>query len=105
MNKITIYGASDDLVEVEGYISDEFSAYGPWSGKLTAPNGDSLRIRAEFCKPGSESEWQLSIENTGTFPDWPIRFGVRPDRDGDPALVIDVPDGTTMTDDDSEEGN
>lgn len=28
MSTITIYGASDDLIEIEGAISEEFDAYG-----------------------------------------------------------------------------
>jgi hypothetical protein len=94
MAEITIYGASDDLVEVEGYIRDEFEAYKPWKGTLIAPNGDRLIIRAEFSKAGAEADWTLSIENTGTYPSWPIKFGERPDREGDPAIIIDVPEGT-----------
>ena len=96
---VTIYGASDDLLEVEGSIAgaDEYGAYGgPVSGTLVAPNGDALIVRAEFCKPGAPGDWTLSIENTNTFPDWPIRFGERPDQGSDPALIIEVPDGTVF---------
>ncbi len=30
------------------------------------------------------------VENSGTWPSWPIRYVDRPDRDGDPAIEIDV---------------
>lgn len=30
MGTVTIYGASDDLIEVDGAIREEFSAYGEW---------------------------------------------------------------------------
>ena len=96
---VTIYGASDDLLEVYGDIAgaDEYGAYGgPVMGTLTSPDGDSLIVRAEYCKPGAPGEWTLSIENTDTFPDWPIKFGERPNRDGDPALIIEVPEGTVF---------
>ena len=92
---ITIYGASDDLVEVEGDIRDEFDCLKGWAGRLIAPDGDSLIIRAEYLGRG-ETDWLLSIENTGTYPAWPIRFGERPDRQGDPALIIDAPAGTVL---------
>lgn len=96
---VTIYGASDDLVEVEGDIegADEFNAYGAWSGTLESPAGDSLIVRAEFCKPGATCDWTVSVENTETYPAWPIMFSERPDREGDPALIIEVPVGTILT--------
>lgn len=96
MSTLTIYGASDDLVEVEGEFSEEFGAYGGWRGRVVAPNGDSLIVTAEFDKPGSTADWTLSVENTGTWPDWPMHFAERPDREGDPALVLDVPAGTIV---------
>lgn len=96
MSELTIYGASDDLVELEGAISEEFDAYGPWSGTLTSPDGEQLTIRAEYGRAGAPAEWTLSIENTDTYPTWPIRFGERPDREGDPAIIIDIPAGTTI---------
>lgn len=95
MAEVTIYGVSDDLVEFEGAISEEFGAYGPWAGTLTSPDGDQLTIRAEYGV-SAVTEWLLSIENTGTYPAWPIRFGERPDREGDPAIIIDIPAGTTI---------
>lgn len=95
---VTIYGASDDLVEFEGAINEEFNTYGPWTGLLVDPKyGDSLIVRAEYCKAGANSEWTLSVENTDRPCEWPIRFGKRPDRDEDPAIHITVPDGTTIT--------
>lgn len=93
---IIIYGASDDLVEFEGAIRDEFDAYGPWVGQLTSPDGESLIIRAEFGAPAAATDWKLSIENTATYPAWPIRFGERPGCEGDPAIIITAPTGTTI---------
>lgn len=97
--EVTIYGASDDLVEVEGQIegADEYDALSGWVGALTSPDGESLVVRAEYCKPGSRAEWTVGVENTETYPAWPIRFAERPDREGDPALVIIVPVGTVLT--------
>jgi hypothetical protein len=97
MSKMTIYGASDDLVEVEGEFSEEFSAYGPWEGRVLAPNGDALTVFAEFSASGSyRADWTIGVQNTGTWPAWPMYFAGRPDREGDPALVIDVPVGTIV---------
>ncbi|MDE8648180.1 hypothetical protein PXH69_24745 [Rhodococcus qingshengii] len=100
---LTMYGASDDLVEFEGAISEEFQAYDAWAGLLTAPNGETLIVRAEFGKDGSDSAWTLAVENTSTLAQWPVQFAVRPDHinndddDRDPAIRITVPTGTTIT--------
>ena len=97
MAELVIYGASDDLVETEGVFREEFSAYGPWRGKVLAPNGDALVVTAEFGATGLyRHDWTLGVENSGTWPAWPIRFGERPDREGDPAIIIDVPAGTIV---------
>jgi len=97
MSKLTIYGASDDLIEVEGVFREEFNAYEKWEGRVIAPNGDALTVFAEFGARGAyKADWTIGIQNTGTWPNWPIRFEDRPDREGDPALVLDVPDGTIV---------
>ena len=98
MAELIFYGASDDLVEFGGVISDEFGAYDarPWRGRLTGPGGDSLILTAEFDRPGTQAEWTLGVENSGTWPSWPICFTERPDREGDPAIIIDVPEGTKI---------
>lgn len=96
MNTITIYGASDDLVEIEGAFSEEFDALSAWRGRVVAPDGESLIVTAEFGKSDSDAEWTLGVENSGTWPAWPIRFAERPDREGDPAIVIEVPAGTIV---------
>ena len=97
MSTLVIYGASDDLIEVEGEFREEFNAYGRWVGRVIAPDGDALTVTAEFGAGGSyRADWTLGIENTGSWPNWPIHFADRPDNDGDPALVIIVPEGTIV---------
>jgi len=96
---LTFYGASDDLatVEIDGVPVEEFDAYNkPWRGLVAAPDGESLAFTAEFGRIGQHADWTLGIENTGTWPSWPIQFGNRPDRDDDPALIIEVPEGATI---------
>ncbi|MCC3299422.1 hypothetical protein [Arthrobacter caoxuetaonis] len=94
-NSILIYGASDDLVEVEGAISDEFDCWDKtWKGRLKAPDGAFLVVSALY---GSEG-WDLNVsapEGSG-FPDWPVSFCPRPDRRDDPAVRIAVPEGTSI---------
>ncbi|PBC38570.1 hypothetical protein CJ179_38920 [Rhodococcus sp. ACS1] len=95
MPELIIYGASDDLVELEGYIEDEFyvDEANEFHGSLVGPGG-SLGIFAKFGWRG----WELSVtalENDGHAP-WPFHFGDRPDRPEDPAIFIDVPEGTKL---------
>lgn len=96
--QVTIYGASDDLVEVEGDIegADEYDTYDKWEGALVAPDGSGLLITAEFVGRNG-TDWQLFIGNwQDSYPAWPVVFGQRPDREGDPAIIVTVPDGTRL---------
>ena len=103
MSDLIIYGVSDDLVELYGAIRKEFIAPGVdgWTGRLTAPDGSNLLVVAKFW-----SAWEFTIEDGSTpRPPWPIRTGRRGDYDKsehrahtaeNPALIIDVPEGTTV---------
>lgn len=99
-NTITIYGASDDLIEVEGYVSEEFDIYGLGTVDviLTAPDGATLTIEVGFCEVNTDG-WAIVLQSHGDqTPPWPIRFVPRPgaNSEGDPAIQINVPDGTTV---------
>ena len=94
-NDVTFYGASDDLVEFDGAIRAEFTS-DQWRGLLTAPDGDALILTAEFGNSAGLVDWVLGIENSDTWPSWPIAFTTRPDREGDPAIRITVPEGTRV---------
>ena len=94
MSTITIYGASDDLVEVEGEFEEEFTAYNGWRGRVVAPSGQNLIVTAEYSKTGGDY-WTLGVETTGTWPAWDIQFAEAP-HEGTPALIIEVPAGTIV---------
>ena len=94
MSTITIYGASDDLVEVEGEFSEEFGAYNGWRGRVVSPSGQNLIVTAEYSKEGQD-HWTLGIETADTWPAWSIQFAEAP-REGDPAIIIEVPAGTVV---------
>jgi hypothetical protein len=99
VSTITFYGVSDDLAsfDIDGRPAEEFDAYNKrWRGVIEAPDGDSLAVTAEFGRLGPHAGWTLGVENTGSWPSWPIQFGNRPDRDDDPALIIEAPDGATI---------
>ena len=92
---ITFYGASDDLVEFEGGVDEEFDLpFGSkWRGLLVAPNGEQISLTAKFGRQG----WELGVIATEDgYPSWPITFSERPGSGGDPAIVIDAPLGTEV---------
>lgn len=101
MATVLIYGASDDLVEVEGAIkgADEFNVYGLWQADLVHVNeeGDeeSLRVSVEFGR-GSGMAWQIDVSAVDSYPSWAVTFGERPDREGDPSVSIEVPEGSFL---------
>lgn len=68
----TIYGASDDLIELDGAIYDEFSAYDVTS-QLAFDNGAILTIRYD-----DDGIWR--IENTNHHPS--VTITRCEDRDG-----------------------
>ena len=59
MAKITIYGASDDLIEIEGAISEELNVYD--SGFLHFNEGTVVSVVYD-----EEGLWKLSVVKQGT---------------------------------------
>lgn len=96
-DQITIYGASDDLIEVEGAFTEEYELRRDGTRlRLTAPDGERLDVALDFCNRaiGGDLEWNIAVAAVDRYPSWPIRFHERPGREGDPAVTIDVPAGT-----------
>lgn len=99
---ITIYGASDDCIEVVGCEgADEFyvDGKGQWQGDLVAPGGTGqMRVRAEY-DPDQSGCWVISLSQTDEsvpFPDW--GNGVEQATNGYSTLVrVDSPEGTRLT--------
>ena len=50
---ITIYGASDDLVEVEGCKGAGEFCTDDWQGELVAPDGSQMRVYARYDAAGA----------------------------------------------------
>ncbi|MEV4127107.1 hypothetical protein [Nocardia sp. NPDC049707] len=101
LHTLRIYGASDDLLELEDYIHDEYEVYRPTTLVLTAPSGAQLAIEADFCPVGSSltdvgDGWVLTVQHADPAWTYPVRLNVRPDRDSDPAIELDVPEGTSI---------
>lgn len=97
--KIRIYGASDDLIEVEGCEgADEFNSYerGPvmWRGDLHAPDGDAMRAYALY-----DGCWSIAlgqVDEGKPLPDWDIEI-LQIGRYSSMAQ-IDAPEGTKLVD-------
>ena len=94
--EIMIYGVSDDLVAVDGDIdgADEYDS-SDLTGILSY-QGESLQVRAVFGARGG-MDWQITVAAVRSYPDWVIQFTERPDYEGDPAVRIRVPVGTTFS--------
>ena len=102
MPQITFYGASDDLLEYEGYVTEELSAYGrPIIAEVIFGNDEGiLYVIAEFGHEG----WELSVANGEEWPKgYNITFGSRPSRESDPAIIMQVPSGTIVREFDADE--
>lgn len=97
---ITITGASDDLVEIEGCKgADEFSypSEGPWRGDLISPDGGQLRIHVFMSS--DDSCWHVAfgqVDEGIPMPDWPIAWKNTPKLYAAEAIVT-APDGTRIT--------
>jgi hypothetical protein len=109
--KIRIYGASDDLIEVEGCEgADEFNSYQPgpvmWSGNLRAPDGEQMRAHVVF-----DGCWSIAlgqVDEADPLPEWPISIRQHTNTHYSTMVEIDAPDGTVLenvwpTDDEDDE--
>lgn len=102
---ITIYGASDDLVEVGGCEgADEFGAGvdGRWQADLVAPGGtEQMRVHCWYDDGGC---WQVGVGQVleeVQLPAWPVSITQAPAMNtGNPGysalLTIDAPEGTRL---------
>lgn len=78
---LTIYGASDDLIEIEGDIRDEFSAYDlPDSAIIVCSDGAAFRVRYDddgcwrFTPIGAMRPGWTKTEATGPDADYSDRL-------------------------------
>lgn len=102
---ITIYGYSDDLVEVQGCEgADEFSpgSGDRWQADLVGPGGtEQLRVHCWYDDDGC---WQVGVGQTiedVQLPPWPITITQASRSDGispgySALLSVDAPEGTRL---------
>jgi hypothetical protein len=97
---ITIYGAFDDLIEIEGCDgADEYPTYGKgpvaWRADLIAPGGqEAMRVYAIY-----EECWSFAISQTMEdipLPAWPVKISQH-DSGYSTLVEIDAPAGTRLT--------
>lgn len=95
---IVLNGASDDIVEVSGAVTDEFYLVrkGDTLIKVIAPSGESMTFSFGYGqRPGVE--WHIGIESTSAdTPSWPLRFIPRSEEYRDPAVEVTVPVGVRV---------
>lgn len=98
---ITIYGASDDLIEVDGDIREEFSEpCGSWTAVIASADGrEAIRVSAEYIG----STWQLGAgpaSEEQPMPGWPVRVrqGTAAECSYSAVLEIDAPAGAHVCD-------
>lgn len=95
-NQIIIYGASDDCIEIEGAVSDEYSVFGHrtiGTVILESPEGLVMEVILEF----GLNDWEITLPHRPeSWGNWPVRFGSIPDGSEGPAIFIDAPIGTTV---------
>lgn len=72
MSTVTIYGASDDLVEVEGIEgADEFNCDGHWKGVIESPDGGTALVYVDYRDNGT---WTVTL---GQYEEgWHLPFAI-----------------------------
>ena len=105
MATIAIYGASDDLIEVEGDIdgADEYNlgSTETWTGVLEAPDGETALVYVTYQKNGCWTVAFGQYDIDYKLPAWQQEYSVyddgRPNREKySVQLTLTVPDGTTI---------
>lgn len=99
-SRFLIYGASDDLVEVENLdnpgVADEFETYDETATiRITAPDGsEHLDVEVEFTTRG----WEIRLVSVteAIQPSWPLQFLARPGFLEDPAVIVTAPEGSSF---------
>jgi hypothetical protein len=108
VSTITIYGASDDLIEVAGCDgAGEFDCFGSqqhalnWHATLTAPDGSAMQVVAWYNPGGC---WLLGVgqtEENKELPSWPVTVaqgGGRTSPAYSVVLSVEAPEGTRLGD-------
>jgi hypothetical protein len=94
---LKIYGASDDLVEIEGIVSEELGAYDkPRVVTVGDRETGGCVVVAEYAVENRAGVWSMSvsqIDEDVPIP-WPVSIAV--EHGYSVAVVIDCPSGTKV---------
>ena len=104
MRTVTIYGASDDLIEIEGSTlpePDEFSPApkDPGVVKIEDTEGGRLLVFVQYAANGLSPCWMIGlsqVDEDDPLPAWPMRWSIA-ERGYSLSLEIDLPDGSIIT--------
>lgn len=99
MIDVTIYGYSDDLVEVDSEdrenLHGEVYLEGAQSAvvDLVAPSGEQLHVRVQLGTDSNPEGWSAYVlETDDPHPGWPVESGWR--NEDDQTIKVTVPVGT-----------
>lgn len=96
-SELRIYGASDDLIEVEGHISEEYSKpKGKWTGKLTDDTGAGMFVTADCLKTGTWAIGVAPLDDDAPIPDWEARLTLSEECSYSAQLTLEVPASTIL---------
>ena len=104
MPELSFYGASDDLVELEGALKEEYElpAGDVWTATIQDTEGNTAQLRASYCKDNPDG-WHVEVtDEYGECP-WPQEKTTRPDspddEEPDPMIILTVPRGVVIQED------
>ena len=95
MSEVIIYGASDDLVEVDGDACEEFGAFGgwrgdPWNGAVLGPKDEGFRVSLR-----RGAGWEITVKqllNGAPLPEgWQLSLVPSDEFDARLALLVTAP--------------
>ena len=94
---LKIYGSSDDLIEVEGHIREEYYVSDPVPTVLQIANTDGDALIVTFVYGRYDNTWSAEVSQvTEDAPiPWPVTITAEPDS-YTVAVNIDCPDDTTI---------
>jgi len=102
---LKIYGASDDLVEIEGPGGDEVGCYDSgvlitigWTEAQAGKDAKGLVVRMRYGSPGFGSTWSAEvgqIDEDILIP-WNVTVRVA-ERPYSALVIVDCPDDTPVT--------
>lgn len=97
MPTLTVYGASDDLIEADGIDgADEYNAVDGGRLEVTGPNGQRFYIYA-VNTPGAV--WLVGVTQVDEdipIPNWPMTLRQSKACRYSSELVVDCPEGTKV---------